>query len=213
MTIKVTAILATNDDFLIGYGDNLPWKCSPDLKRFKDLSSTGDWVVMGYNTYKGFCETWPTKNILPERKVCVLYSGGWASHETVMFLPEKHGKTFSEVVGFDLSKLPKPSHLFLVTALLLNSKTENVNIIGGAKTFEMFAPIITDIELTRIITPENYTPHSPPINPIHLGPAMRGGAPQLEHTFEMIKGGILTPSTSDKDERTGVKCEFYTIKL
>jgi dihydrofolate reductase len=221
MKSKVTAILATNDDFLVGHGNGLPWKCSPDLIRFKELTSNGDWVVMGYNTYKGFCETWPSKTILPGRKVCVLFNGERTSFNQVTHLHTLYGKNIDRVVAFNISQYkinPLTVNTFLISPLVWmvkewvrDSQNINVNIIGGANTFELFAPIITDIELTRIITPEGYTPPTPIDNPIYLGQNMLMGDPQLKQVFEDIKNKTLPPLSVDEDKKTGVKCEFYHI--
>jgi dihydrofolate reductase len=215
MTRKVTAILATNDEFLVGYGNGLPWKCSPDLKRFKELTTNDDWIVMGYNTFKGFCETWPSKTILPGRKVCVLFNGERTSFNQVTHLHTMYGKNIDRVTGFDIYKVNNPLWLssLLVTILTSDSKNNNVNIIGGSKTFELFAPVITDIQLTRIITPEGYIPPLHPENPIYLGSEMRTGKPHLEQVFKTIKDGMIKPISSDEDVKTGVKCEFYHIKV
>jgi len=212
MKSKVTAILATNDDFLVGYGNGLPWKCSPDLIRFKVLTSNGDWVVMGYNTYKGFCETWPSKTILPGRKVCVLFNGERTSFTQVTQLHTMYGKNIDRVTGFDIYKInPLWLSSLLITTLTSDSNNNNVNIIGGANTFELFTPIITDIELTRIITPEEYIPPTPIDTPIYLGQNMLMGKPQLKQVFEDIKNKTLPPLSVDKDNKTDVKCEFFHI--
>jgi dihydrofolate reductase len=212
MTRKVTAILATNDEFLVGYGNGLPWKCSPDLKRFKELTTNDDWVVMGYNTFKGFCETWPSNVILPERKVWVLYYSSTIDTKDIMSLPKKYGKTIN-MGCFNLSYLKPEDTAFFITSCFVPGYQQNVNIIGGSKTFELFAPVITDIQLTRIITPEGYIPPLHPENPIYLGSEMRTGKPHLEQVFKTIKDGMIKPISSDEDVKTGVRCEFYHIKV
>jgi dihydrofolate reductase len=48
----LNAILAVDRDGAIGWSDGrLPWKLPDDLKRLKELT-TGNTVVMGYNTFK-----------------------------------------------------------------------------------------------------------------------------------------------------------------
>jgi dihydrofolate reductase len=48
---KISAIVAMDLNYGIGYRNTIPWKLPPDMKRFKELT-TGHVVIMGHNTWK-----------------------------------------------------------------------------------------------------------------------------------------------------------------
>lgn len=48
--MKLTAILAINNDLLIWSNQKLPWNCKEDLKRFKEYT-TGKHILMWRKTY------------------------------------------------------------------------------------------------------------------------------------------------------------------
>jgi hypothetical protein len=69
-----TMLLASDKDGVIGdmETNGLPWRCKPDLERFKSLTM-GNIVVIGAKTFLGLLQTWPGKHVLKGRDVVVIY--------------------------------------------------------------------------------------------------------------------------------------------
>jgi len=63
---EINIIVAIGNNNEIGYKNNLLWRISDDLKRFKDLT-TGNNIIMGRKTYESL-----PKGALPNRKNIVI---------------------------------------------------------------------------------------------------------------------------------------------
>lgn len=100
-------IAAVDVSGILGYDNSIPWKCSADIKRFKQLTM-GHTLIMGRKTY----ESLPPKG-LPGRTIHVL-------HRTKSQLDNTES-----VVHFDN----------LITAIE-NSPTDLVWIAGGAQIYQ-----------------------------------------------------------------------------
>jgi dihydrofolate reductase len=204
------AILAVGKDWLIGSGNgDLPWRCLPDLKHFKAMTD-GHMLVVGYNTYKGLCETWPTSRVLLNRDVVVLFTPADSSEEALeqgrlstLMLPINNQKT----AGGRLVALPVPATTegaigqFSIQCLLhdiyqLKMKHQNVFIAGGAKTYELFAPFVDGFEVTLV--EHNVKPEKP----IYLGR-------DTKHAMSCLASAM--PTGKAVDEVNGTKCQFYSI--
>jgi dihydrofolate reductase len=69
-----TLLFAADKDCVIGDSttDGMPWRCKPDLARFKQLTM-GNVVVLGAKTYLALVKSWPAKHVLPGRDVVVVF--------------------------------------------------------------------------------------------------------------------------------------------
>ena len=194
-TSPLKAILATGKNWLIGSGKgDLPWKCSPDLKHFKALT-TGQVLVLGYNTYKGLCESWPGDKVLPGRDVVILYKPADEFNESVeqgrldaLMLPINNGKVAGgRLIALALSNNLDDSigvmfmHCLLHDIYQFARPNQLVYIAGGSKTYELFAPFIEQYEVT-VVTHQNWDSTE---QPIYLGPETR-------YALTMLTTGILS---------------------
>ncbi len=69
MNKNMSLVVATDKNGGIGKDNAIPWKCSGDLKNFRDLTGTGA-LIMGRNTFESIGSP------LPNRQNIVLTSGG-----------------------------------------------------------------------------------------------------------------------------------------
>ena len=119
--MSIIGIVAISENCAIGRGGKLPWHFSADLKFFKQ-TTTGNAVVMGFNTWKSIGRP------LPNRLNLVL-----SRTENIESQPHVISmRSRDEVIA--LSKY-------------LNC---DVFVIGGAKTFENFADLIEKWIVTEV---------------------------------------------------------------
>ena len=113
-------IVATSSNWGIGYKNELLFRISPDLKRFKDLTM-GKTLVMGRNTFMSL----PNQKPLPGRKNIVM------SKNPSLVIPGAYVANSKEQV--------------MEMAL-----GEEVFIIGGEQIYELFLNDCTRIYLTSV---------------------------------------------------------------
>lgn len=130
MKPKLIAIVAMDEDRVIGVNNTLPWKIPEDLKRFSQLT-TGHTVLMGRKTFDSLP---PKFRPLPGRKNIVLSR----SPQT-------------------LSLPPSVSAYSSIDELLLNCASGKENlpsdlvwIIGGAEIYSLTLPLWDELYLTRV---------------------------------------------------------------
>ena len=70
------AIIACNSLSYIGLNNELPWRCSEDLKHFKRLTKGGN-LLVGWNTYNGL-------PALPDRELIIDYRGTELLDDTII---------------------------------------------------------------------------------------------------------------------------------
>jgi len=117
----IIGIVAVADNFAIGKEGKLPWHYSADLKHFKQ-TTTGNAVVMGSNTWRSIGKPLPGRlNIVLSRRAQL------DSADNLLFLRREN-----EAV--DLAKF-------------LNC---DLYVIGGAKIYAAFAPLIDSWIVTEI---------------------------------------------------------------
>lgn len=116
--MSLICIWAESKNGIIGRDNTLPWHIPEELKHFKQ-TTVGHKIVMGYNTFKSF------KRLLPERTTVLLQS---PSHQ-LKFSDVTCELTADEVKRFEIQTFEEVLEL---------SKTEDVYIVGGKKTYEMF---------------------------------------------------------------------------
>ena len=123
MTIKL--IVAVDNNFGIGYKNELLFRVKEDLRRFRELT-TGHFVVMGRKTYESLPKA------LPERiNVVITHNKSYKPKDPTV------------VVETDIKKIV--SHY-------LNTGTQEKDlwVIGGAEIYKQFLPYVDEIELTIV---------------------------------------------------------------
>lgn len=164
-----TMLLASDKSGVIGDGDGLPWRCKPDLERFKALTM-GNIIVLGAKTFLGLLKTWPGKHVLKGRDVIVIYGVGDPAFDKIMetkealaSAPAAASKQFGERLFF----LPVPRSMMAFHDVdqrdLHNLQTEltgdiigikrldqQVFIGGGASLNELMFETCSRIDLTLI---------------------------------------------------------------
>jgi dihydrofolate reductase len=120
MKAKISAIVATDQNFLIGKDNSMPWHLPADLRHFKQIT-TGHTIIMGRKTFESL-----PNGALPNRRNIVL------SRNTKLQL--KDAEVFSNPEML-LESLENESEVF---------------IIGGANIYETLFPVVSKLYLTRI---------------------------------------------------------------
>ena len=119
--MAIIGIVAVARNFAIGKDGKLPWHYSADLKHFKE-TTTGQAVVMGSNTYRSIGKPLPSRlNIVLTRSAQI------DTADDLIFLR-------SEKEAVDVAKYLKC----------------DVFVIGGAKTYAEFAPLIDAWIVTHV---------------------------------------------------------------
>lgn len=129
---NLSAIVATDNNFLIGKNNTMPWYLPADLKHFKQIT-TGYCIIMGRKTFESL-----PKGALPNRRNIIL------SRNTFLKFP--NAEIFSSV-----------DELLQAVA-----KEQEVFIIGGAEIYSLLIPLVSKIYITRIkhsFEGDTYFPH------------------------------------------------------
>jgi dihydrofolate reductase len=117
----IIGIVAIAENFAIGKGGKLPWHYPADLKFFKQ-TTTGNTIVMGWNTWKSIGKP------LPDRLNVVLTRKGQIDERAeVLVVPNKEA-----------------------VLKLAASQDGDVFIIGGSQTFATFADEIEEWLVTQV---------------------------------------------------------------
>jgi dihydrofolate reductase len=116
----ISIIVAVSDDWGIGKDNELLWKISEDLKRFKRLTS-GNTVIMGKKTW----ESLPVRP-LPGRKNIVLTDD-----------PREYIE--SSVTAYSIED-----------AVSKCEKGEEIFVIGGGSVYRQFMPIADRLYITHV---------------------------------------------------------------
>ena len=129
--MEISIIVAMGENRVIGRANELPWRLSADLKRFKELTR-GHAVIMGRKTFESIFAR--LKKPLPERTNIIV----------------THQKDF-----------PAPEGCVVVSSLeqaieFARGKNETeVFIIGGAQIYALALPLATKLYITKVsATPE-----------------------------------------------------------
>ena len=123
--IKISHIVAFNDDKVIGKGDNdLPWSIPSDLKRFRDLTMDHA-VIMGRKTH------FSIGRLLPKRKNVIVSRN-----------PELIKKT-GAVCSIDAAIAEAMQYATV-------KKQERIFVIGGSEIYERTNTIVDEIYATEV---------------------------------------------------------------
>ena len=121
----IKLIVAVDNNFGIGYKNELLFRISEDLKHFKELTS-GHFIVMGRKTYESL------PNALPNRTNVVITRN-----------PSFNPKSPTVVVANDIKKII--SH-----HLTTGKQDKDLWVIGGAEIYKAFLPYADEVHLTHI---------------------------------------------------------------
>jgi dihydrofolate reductase len=133
--LKICAIVAMDENRVIGVDGKLPWKLSEDMKRFAQLT-TGHTVLMGRKTY----ESLPQKfRPLPNRKNVVL---------------TRNPAAFSAPEGVEVWS--SPGQFFdACRAGQVKLPSDRVWVIGGAEIYAATKDLWNELYLTRVFSKHN----------------------------------------------------------
>ena len=154
--MKVIAIVAMDENRVIGVNNTIPWHYSEDMKRFAALT-TGHTVLMGRKTYESLPEKFRP---LPKRKNVVSTRSPEARDQIVGITPEV------EVVGDPVKYIQQVRE----SADSSGEAPEQLWVIGGEQIYRITLPYCDELFLTRV--------HSK-----HEGDAF---FPAFENGFELI---------------------------
>jgi dihydrofolate reductase len=118
--MEIIAIVAVDKNLAIGKDGKLPWHYPADLKFFKE-TTTGNAIVMGYNTYESIGKP------LPNRVNIVLSRTKNIENENIKVLRSKE-ELLEFAHGYD----------------------RDTYIIGGAQVFQNFADVIDKWLVTEV---------------------------------------------------------------
>ena len=133
-------IVAVSSNWGIGYKNDLLFRISPDLKRFKKLTM-GKTIIMGRNTFKSL----PNQQPLPGRRNIVM------SRDPRLEIPGAYVANSKEQV----MEMVNCSELFAsqkaASRPRLSSRfIDEVFIIGGEQIYELFLDDCTRVYLTKV---------------------------------------------------------------
>ena len=118
--MKLTLIAAISENKVIGFKNKVPWHIPEDMKRFRELT-IGHPVIMGRKTY----DSLPDKfRPLPDRENIVL-SSSLESQEKIYI-----ARNMEEALKL--------------------AKGRDSSVIGGERVYQLFLPLIDQLEITRV---------------------------------------------------------------
>lgn len=139
--MKLAMIVAMDEDGCIGRGNELPWRLSSDMTRFKRLTEGDGFnaVIMGRKTWESLPSSFRP---LPERlNIVMSRDTGWG-HE-----------------GAENALYPGRA-----IEIAYADGCEECWIIGGSQIYEMFLDRVDEIHLTRVHTSQSGDVSFPPWN-------------------------------------------------
>ena len=139
--MKLTLIVAMDEDGCIGRGNELPWRLSSDMARFKRLTE-GD----GFNAVIMGRKTWES---LP------------ASFRP---LPERLNIVMSRDTGWEHEGAENALYPGRAIEIAYADGCEECWIIGGSQIYEMFLDRVDEIHLTTVHTSQSGDVPFPPWN-------------------------------------------------
>ena len=127
--MKMTMIVAMDEDGFIGRGNDLPWKLSSDMARFKELTEADGFnsVIMGRKTWDSLPDTYRP---LPERvNIVMSRDTDWQADgaETALYVGRAIELAYAE-------------------------GSDECWVIGGAQVYEMFLERVEEIHVTTVHT-------------------------------------------------------------
>ena len=118
--MKLTLITAISENKVIGFKNKVPWHIPEDMKRFRELTIDHP-VIMGRKTY----DSLPDKfRPLPDRKNIVLSTS--LEPQEKIYIARNMEEALKLTKGRDSS------------------------VIGGERVYQLFLPLIDQLEITRV---------------------------------------------------------------
>lgn len=213
-----TMILACDEQGVIGDADTdgLPWRCKPDLERFK-AQTMGNIVVIGAKTFLGLLKTWPGKHVLKGRDVVVVFSCttndmGWITdnRDALYATARNAGKQVGErLIAFGVPHVhmrgEAPEYELMECAHELRADIEgftlpgqHVYIGGGASLNELMLPTCGVIDVTVI----QHTSH--------CGERVYAG-PKVQAATSAVRCTTVDTMWDAVDTENGTKCRSHLI--
>lgn len=135
--LKVSFIVATSLNGIIGNNNKIPWTCKEDMKRFKNIT-TGNVVIMGRKTFESLDK--PLKN-----RINIVITAS-QKEEFIEIIVKDPGEEFSGA-----TKLYKFNSLEKALEYVKKFKHfKKIFIIGGNTLYQQTLNICNDIYLTII---------------------------------------------------------------
>ncbi len=127
--MKMAMIVAMDEDGFIGRGNELPWKLSSDMARFKELTEADGFnsVIMGRKTWDSLPDAYRP---LPERvNIVMSRDTDWQAEgaETALYIGRAIELAYAE-------------------------GSDECWVIGGAQVYEMFLDRVDEIHVTTVHT-------------------------------------------------------------
>lgn len=129
MSMKMAMIVAMDEDGFIGRGNELPWKLSSDMARFKELTEADGFnsVIMGRRTWDSLPDSYRP---LPERvNIVMSRDTNWEAEgaETALYIGRAIELAYAE-------------------------GSDECWVIGGSQVYEMFLDRVDEIHVTTVHT-------------------------------------------------------------
>tara|TARA_Y100000590_G_scaffold406274_1_gene495296 strand:+ start:3110 stop:3625 length:516 start_codon:yes stop_codon:yes gene_type:complete len=129
MSMKMAMIVAMDEDGFIGRGNELPWKLSSDMARFKKLTEAEGFnsVIMGRRTWDSLPDSYRP---LPERvNIVMSRDTNWEAEgaETALYIGRAIELAYAE-------------------------GSDECWVIGGSQVYEMFLDRVDEIHVTTVHT-------------------------------------------------------------
>ena len=172
--MKIMMIVAMDEQGFIGQDEELPWRISSDLKRFKKLTVADGFnaVVMGRKTW----DSLPKKfRPLPERlNIVMSRDTKWSDEGAEMALYPGRAIEIAYANGCD-----------------------EIWIIGGSQIYELYLDRIDEIHLTRVHTRNSGNINFPDINWSEweeeiIEKSSKDGKNENETTYSILKKSRIT---------------------
>ncbi len=127
--MKMAMIVAMDEDGFIGRGNELPWKLSSDMARFKELTEAEGFnsVIMGRRTWDSLPDSYRP---LPERvNIVMSRDTNWEAEgaETALYIGRAIELAYAE-------------------------GSDECWVIGGSQVYEMFLDRVDEIHVTTVHT-------------------------------------------------------------
>ncbi len=127
--MKMAMIVAMDEDGFIGRGNELPWKLSSDMARFKELTEADGFnsVIMGRRTWDSLPDSYRP---LPERvNIVMSRDTNWEAEgaETALYIGRAIELAYAE-------------------------GSDECWVIGGSQVYEMFLDRVDEIHVTTVHT-------------------------------------------------------------
>lgn len=146
--MKIKAILAVSDDYVIGYKDKLPWKISDDMILFKEITM-GNTLLLGSVTALGMMKNWPQNipSFLPGRNVVILTRNKEQCINDIKNILQNSSLDVDNVHIIDTRTKTDVDVLQKIKDLNLKG---DLFVAGGSKIYKSFIDFVDEIFITFV---------------------------------------------------------------